>query len=666
MRPLIDRGHFGCKTIGLRPPLRFLQPTPPLPLLIMQRLVNLEALAFGTQEQLFRPCVDCGLFTGCFCDGLGQPCFAAIRVKHGVFHRATTCKTLKGQRRANQMLLSRSTPTMLASGKLRSLMQAARTRSAKLQCPMPLALATLLLIKQPVNHEGVFQFDFVTLKDGFRHLLTASSDFCCRPCFDEFGKSGSRHEAAQLVKSCWRSVAVWRRALSERVRSIGHSSFDFGSQWSPPGFFEGRALVIAGSEEREALLMRGASAFLGDLSVRVAGGGAELYVGGSAAAVVASITEFMSGPVQERHPVEGLLALAGNSARDPDPAVARLDDPSVYLVPGCDGGDFGHLATLAQSFKNCHACQLEFDEEAMRRTSLSAVASLFVRRVLQDQSRNGQPKTQATAPNGHDPEDSDPEPIEAGDLGRKVVLVGHVTGASLAFEMAMHLQEAQIEVALVVIQGEVAWSGGPVPDRSFSASWLGSTCEATLLVARCLGAADFASKEAKALWQMQEDDPYVLKGQLKAACQFAFEGHECQTELSGQIFRSGLEEASKKLVMKAYWKLSEKLNGLSVDGFKSLIHTTAKRIDWLMGVGAESGCSDGTFDGPSLLVLAKDCPSEEAEHLRCANGLYCNNLDVVQVPGDRHSVLSPETALSLAAEIQAFARHWMRGLRCQD
>ena len=46
----------------------------------MQRLVNMEALAFGTQEQLFRPCVDCGLFTGCFCDGLGQPCFAAIRV----------------------------------------------------------------------------------------------------------------------------------------------------------------------------------------------------------------------------------------------------------------------------------------------------------------------------------------------------------------------------------------------------------------------------------------------------------------------------------------------------------------------------------------------------------------------------------------------------------
>ena len=31
---------------------------------------------------------------------------------------------------------------------------------------------------------------------------------------------------------------------------------------------------------------------------------------------------------------------------------------------GCDGGEFGHLATLAQGFTNCNTCQLEFDEEA--------------------------------------------------------------------------------------------------------------------------------------------------------------------------------------------------------------------------------------------------------------------------------------------------------------
>ncbi|OLP80229.1 hypothetical protein AK812_SmicGene39386 [Symbiodinium microadriaticum] len=43
--------------------------------------VALEALAVGTQDELCRPCVDCGLYTGCYCDGndWGE-CFAADRL----------------------------------------------------------------------------------------------------------------------------------------------------------------------------------------------------------------------------------------------------------------------------------------------------------------------------------------------------------------------------------------------------------------------------------------------------------------------------------------------------------------------------------------------------------------------------------------------------------
>ena len=43
--------------------------------------VALEALAVGTQEELCRPCVDCGLYTGCYCDGndWGE-CFTADRL----------------------------------------------------------------------------------------------------------------------------------------------------------------------------------------------------------------------------------------------------------------------------------------------------------------------------------------------------------------------------------------------------------------------------------------------------------------------------------------------------------------------------------------------------------------------------------------------------------
>eukprot|EP00439_Symbiodinium_sp_Y106_P026382 s4914_g3.t1 len=330
-------------------------------------------------------------------------------------------------------------------------------------------------------------------------------------------------QCARQLEACgvrslkdFRNICTLASSNAERLRQLLVP--EAGSQRGLAGFFEGRALIIAGSEEREAPLMWCANPFLGDLTVQVAGDGAELYVGDAAAAVVAAITDFLSGPVQDRLPVPGLLALAGNSARVAEPetesALALPDVPSVYLIPGCDGGEFGHLATLAQGFTNCNTCQLEFDEEAMRRTTLSDVATLFARRVLQDQRQSKllEPSNgplavtaEATVPNGlHDSEDEDSEEFRPKDLGRKVVLVGHVTGASLAFEMAMQLQEADVEVALVVIQGEVAWSGGPVPDRCFSASWLGSTCEATLLIARCLGAADFASKEAHSLWLANE------------------------------------------------------------------------------------------------------------------------------------------------------------------
>ena len=40
-----------------------------------QRGMPLEALAVGDAETLTRPCVDCGLFTGGFCDG----CYAVGR-----------------------------------------------------------------------------------------------------------------------------------------------------------------------------------------------------------------------------------------------------------------------------------------------------------------------------------------------------------------------------------------------------------------------------------------------------------------------------------------------------------------------------------------------------------------------------------------------------------
>ena len=36
----------------------------------MAASVGLQALVHGTYDDLCRPCVDCGLYKGCFCDGL--------------------------------------------------------------------------------------------------------------------------------------------------------------------------------------------------------------------------------------------------------------------------------------------------------------------------------------------------------------------------------------------------------------------------------------------------------------------------------------------------------------------------------------------------------------------------------------------------------------------
>ena len=65
-------------------------PTPPFSVLLSTMAnrpglgpdqVALEALAVGTQEELCRPCVDCGLYTGCYCDGNDWgDCFAADRL----------------------------------------------------------------------------------------------------------------------------------------------------------------------------------------------------------------------------------------------------------------------------------------------------------------------------------------------------------------------------------------------------------------------------------------------------------------------------------------------------------------------------------------------------------------------------------------------------------
>ena len=136
-----------------------------------------------------------------------------------------------------------------------------------------------------------------------------------------------------------------------------------------------------------------------------------------------------------------------------------------------------------------------------------------------------------------------------------------------------------------------------------------------------------------------------------------------------------------------------------------------------MEVGADS-CSLETFDGPTLLVLAKDCPSEELEHLRTITSLqlgtdgsrfswpglkqfhppsttqnpkpktdpkpvnyalrigysiltvtaarsfairYCTSLNAVEVPGDRHGVLKLGCTSHARRFMRTSHRTWLYG-----
>jgi len=221
----------------------------------------------------------------------------------------------------------------------------------------------------------------------------------------------------------------------------------------------------------------------------------------------------------------------------------------------------------------------------------------------------------------------------------KIVLVGHRSGAALAYEMAMQLQNMEMDVWLVIIQGEVSMAG--------SQKWLGSTCEAALALARQLGAKDFALQEAAAMAAARKEKLQVSKGRLQTRCGLAFDGIS-GVSLNGHP-KNGVspDDDANKLLMKAFWKVSDQLNGMSVEGFKGLVQDIASRMDWYMNL---SSGADFAFDGPALLILGDETP-EDADAMIESNALYCTNLEVVDVLGDEHTCLNDDNIRMLADQI---------------
>lgn len=347
----------------------------------------------------------------------------------------------------------------------------------------------------------------------------------------------------------------------------------------------------------------------------------EVYVGEAATTIANEISWFLRSRSQDRRRKPGPEATPdGKSAREEE-ALVSLEEISTatYLVPGPDGGILGEMFNLAEAL-NCD-CHLDFDEEACRYSTLPDVAALFLRRIFQDQGWT-----------------SEEDLVHARQC--KMVLVGHRSGAALAYEMAMQLQNMEIDVRLVIIQGEVSMAG--------SQKWLGSTCEATLALAHRLGAKDFALQEAASMAAARKEKLEVSKGRLQTRCGLAFDGISGGS-LNGHPKNGvSLDDDSNKLLMKAFWKVSDQLNGMSVEGFKGLIQDIASRMDWYMNLGSGG---DFAFDGPALLILGDGEAPEDADAMIESNALYCTNLEVADVSGDEHTCLNDDNIRMLADQI---------------
>eukprot|EP00435_Cladocopium_sp_Y103_P047184 s1865_g13.t1 len=403
--------------------------------------------------------------------------------------------------------------------------------------------------------------------------------------------------ASNLTAFGFRNICTLASSNCARLRQLLRPTS--GSMRAPSGIFDGKVLIVAG-EERGQKLRQVASNHCRNISMCTVST-EEVYVGEAATAIANEISWFLRSRSQDRRRKPGPEATpVGKSAREEE-ALVSLEEISTatYLVPGPDGGILGEMSNLAEAL-SCD-CYLDFDEEACRYSTL--------------------------------PDDL----VHA--TQRKVVLVGHRSGATLAYEMAMQLQNIEIDVRLVIIQGEVSMG---------SQNWLGSTCEATLALAHRLGAKDFALQEAASMAAARKEKLKLSKGRLQTRCGLAFDGISGGS-LNGHP-KNGVspDDDSNKLLMKAFWKVSDQLNGMSVEGFKGLIQDIASRMDWYMNLGSGN---DFAFDGPALLILGDGEAPEDADAMIESNALYCTNLEVADVSGDEHSCLNDDNIRMLADQI---------------
>lgn len=291
---------------------------------------------------------------------------------------------------------------------------------------------------------------------------------------------------------------------------------------------------------------------------------------------------------------------------------AWVEPPRVYLLHGLDDDAFRHNASfgnLADLLQPCRVMVLRYDDGADRCESLADVATLYIRRVLND---------------------IEDFPLAEGGAAaaERVVLVGYGFGACIAHQMASQFQDAGREVALVLLDSDVVWlPSAPAPGRLGGYPWLGGHIEAALLICRAVGAADFARALVQSLAPGATDEPHLETAALDP-------------------------EEEEEVLMKVFWELAG-TTGMAHSYFVQCVQDNGYVLDRLRRLASGYSPPATPFDGPTLLAVAST--SSEAGGQDGASAKLCSSVEAVTVPGS-HFDLCQRTERGLRVDLpQAIA-----------
>eukprot|EP00930_Biecheleria_cincta_P050294 TRINITY_DN3545_c0_g1_i2.p1 TRINITY_DN3545_c0_g1~~TRINITY_DN3545_c0_g1_i2.p1 ORF type:complete len:1885 (+),score=369.45 TRINITY_DN3545_c0_g1_i2:20-5674(+) len=448
----------------------------------------------------------------------------------------------------------------------------------------------------------------------------------------------------------FRSVCSLATSNSERLRNLVQTEDP-----TMRGMFSGKTTLVAGGREPEECAAKSLRAVCSSINVTSVQ---------NVAMTVDTILDFAYGPQKQLVDVPGILSVGSSTSRrmDPDDIIALGESPDdcyVYMLPGLDGGLTGHLTHFGNLLKPYHAFQLQYDHEARVHTHVLDLASALVRRILQHQSTND-----SNLKKGTDVDEDTPLSLDC-----KIVLIGHTVAAAVAYAMALLFQEQGIEVALVVVQGDVAFPNNIIErggENQLDCSWFGGECEAALMLARIFGAAKFAQKEEQSLRKNYLFQDNLTQNNLE----LAYDDVGLSPYLD-EPFVSVDAEATSRLIMRTFWEISDQVEETSVDDFKTTVSHLATLLNWLKEMSEESSSFMlDEFLGRALLVAA-DKPSDAIDaqiaysrvsSLRATASLYCPNLDVCTGHGNLDGLLEGNAAASVAEAVLEFTNRWVWGL----